>query len=59
MYKQHILNEHSTLEERKHGFSFYCELCDYGCFSIDLFNNHKITNKHNKYIKRNNIKINA
>jgi hypothetical protein len=45
--KHHYLNEHGTMEERKTQFKFYCEGCDYGTFSIDLFNVHKTTNKHN------------
>ena len=36
-------------------FYFYCEICDYGTFSVDLFNNHNESNKHKKYIERKNI----
>ena len=55
MFKQHMLNLHGTLEERKIGFNFYCEICDYGTFSVDLFNNHNESNKHKKYMERKNI----
>jgi len=50
--KQHKLNEHSNLEERKKEFKYYCELCDIGTFSKDLFNNHKKSNKHVKHESR-------
>jgi hypothetical protein len=52
MFKQHILNEHSTLDERASKFKFYCKTCDYGSFSVDLFNNHMKSKKHVKYINR-------
>jgi hypothetical protein len=45
-FKQHNLNDHSTLEQRKSGFKFYCEKCDFGIFSIDLFNKHIDSEKH-------------
>lgn len=45
-YKTHILNNHSTLEERKKEFPYYCELCDYGIFSKDLFDKHLLTKRH-------------
>ncbi len=52
-FKQHKLNEHSTKDERKKGFKFYCEYCDFGVFSEDLYNNHIETPKHKKFIERN------
>lgn len=51
---QHKLNEHASIEERKKEFRYYCENCDYGTFSIDLYNRHIQTDKHKKYeIRRN------
>jgi hypothetical protein len=44
--KQHKLNEHCSKEERKEGFKYYCEYCDIGSFSEDMFNKHKNTKKH-------------
>ena len=38
--KQHILNYHSTLEEKKEKFKYYCENCDYGCFANPQINKH-------------------
>ena len=46
--KQHKLNEHATKEEREEGFKYYCKICDYGTFSIDLYNGHKGSKKHKK-----------
>ena len=45
-YKTHILNNHSTLEEKKKGFTYYCESCDYGIFSKDNYEKHLQTTKH-------------
>jgi hypothetical protein len=45
-FKQHILNEHSTKSEREKEFKYYCIMCDYGTFSIDLYDRHKLTKKH-------------
>ena len=44
--RQHILNMHSTIEERIEKFKYYCKKCDYGCFSKPHFENHISTNKH-------------
>jgi len=53
MYKQHILNKHATLEEKEIGFKFYCKLCDYGSFFIDLYENHLKSKKHIRITKKN------
>ena len=45
-YKQHILNEHGTIDEREKGFKYYCKKCDFGTFSKDIINNHNNTIKH-------------
>ena len=47
---QHILNEHASKEEREKGFKYYCGVCDFGTFSIDIFNTHKESNGHKKRI---------
>ncbi len=44
--KRHKLNEHGTKEERKNGFKYYCEYCDIGTFSNDMYEKHKKTQKH-------------
>ena len=46
--KQHILNEHSDKNKRESEFRYYCKLCDYGTFSVDLYNFHKSCRKHKK-----------
>uniref|UniRef100_A0A6C0HWF4 Uncharacterized protein n=1 Tax=viral metagenome TaxID=1070528 RepID=A0A6C0HWF4_9ZZZZ len=46
--KQHYLNYHGNLKDREDGFKYYCKICNYGTFSIDLFNKHNNTKKHNK-----------
>jgi hypothetical protein len=53
---KHILNNHSTKEERKNKFKHYCELCDFGTLSKDTFNVHNNSNKHKIYIIRLNNK---
>ena len=35
-----LLDHHSTKEERKQGFKYYCEECDYGIFGKKLFEKH-------------------
>jgi hypothetical protein len=45
-FKTHILNYHSSIEERKKEYPYYCECCDYGIFSIDNYNKHLLTKKH-------------
>ena len=48
----HILNNHSTVEERKKGFPFYCEPCDVGRGSEKELETHLKTKKHEKQIKK-------
>lgn len=43
----HKLTKHSSKEERKIGFKFYCEKCDFGTFAQILFTRHLETKKHN------------
>jgi len=49
MYKQHILNYHSSKEQREEDFKYYCKLCNYGSFSKDLLEKHNLTEKHKKH----------
>ncbi len=44
--KQHNLCFHSTKEDRKKEFKFYCENCDFGSFAIKSYNKHLETKKH-------------
>jgi len=44
--KLHILNNHSSIEEKKKGFKFYCEVCDYGIINESKYNEHLETSKH-------------
>jgi len=52
----HILNKHSTLEERKKTFVYYCELCNCGVLSQKAYGNHIATRKHKYFaaVKSNN-----
>ncbi len=50
-YMVHKLNKHSTTEERKCGYKYYCELCDFGVFSQSLYNKHLETETHKNIIK--------
>jgi hypothetical protein len=49
--KQHTLNEHKTKEERKEGFKYYCEYCDYGTFAKSFHAAHLKTKKHSNFMK--------
>lgn len=49
MFTQHIINEHSNLEKRKAEFKYYCELCDFGTFSKDIYNKHIESNNLHNY----------
>jgi hypothetical protein len=44
--KIHILNNHSSIEEKKLGFKYYCEICDIGYVVEHKFNTHLNTLKH-------------
>jgi hypothetical protein len=39
--KLHYLNNHAMIAERKMGFKYYCETCDFGTFSKSLFKLHE------------------
>lgn len=45
-YLTHTLNNHSTSEERKKKFKFYCHKCNFGVFTESSFNKHLTTKKH-------------
>ena len=62
--KLHILNNHSSIEEKKKGFKVYCEVCDYGIDSETKYLHHLETIKHkmkitNNKINKEEIKINS
>ena len=46
--KSHILNNHSTIEEREKGFKFYCKKCNFGSFTKSCYNKHLDTLNHIK-----------
>ena len=55
---KHILNKHSTKEERKEKFKYYCECCDFGVFVKSMMDTHLNTNKHQlKFNDSQNINI--
>jgi hypothetical protein len=45
-YLKHILIYHSTKEERREKFIYYCERCDYGSFTEKSLDIHKNSKKH-------------
>jgi hypothetical protein len=44
--KKHILNNHSTVEEREKEFKYYCKECNYGSFGKLEYDNHIKSKKH-------------
>ena len=44
--KVHCLTNHSSSEERKKEFKYYCEKCDFGTYAEILFTRHCETKKH-------------
>ena len=46
----HTLNHHSTKEQRKEQYKFYCDTCDFGVFSQKLIDNHIKTKKHHNLV---------
>ena len=54
--KLHILNNHSTKEERKTGFKYYCEYCNYGNFAKTSYDTHLNTKKHKLIVELMNDK---
>jgi hypothetical protein len=45
-YKTHILNNHSSNEDKKKEFPYYCECCNIGIFAESVFNKHLLSKKH-------------
>ena len=52
--KLHTLNNHSTKEERKEGFKYYCECCDFGTFGKTIYDKHIGTKRHKNLKKLTN-----
>ena len=50
-YLTHKLNNHSTKEDRKNQFKYYCETCDFGVFTESTFEKHKNTLRHTRLNK--------
>ena len=50
-YLTHKLNNHSTKEERKKEFKYYCEICDFGVFTESSLEKHKLTLRHIRLTK--------
>jgi hypothetical protein len=46
--KVHNLTQHSSKEERKINFKYYCDKCDFGTYADILFTRHNETKKHNE-----------
>lgn len=53
--KKHVLDVHSTKEERKKEFKYYCDVCDIGCFTENIMKAHNRTKKHNEAQQRNQL----
>ena len=50
-YKTHILNNHSTEEEKKNDFNYYCKYCKFGVMAQSLYKKHLLTKKHQKIVE--------
>jgi len=46
--KVHNLTQHSSKEDRKINFKYYCDKCDFGTYADILFTRHNETKKHNE-----------
>lgn len=47
-YLTHKLNNHSTKEERKQQFKYYCDNCDFGVFTESSLEIHKNSLRHKR-----------
>jgi hypothetical protein len=56
--ERHVLNNHSSKEERKQKFKYYCEMCDHGTFGKSLHQKHLDSEKH-KLVEGFALKSNA
>ena len=45
-FKVHVLNNHSTREQKKQGFKYYCDNCDFGVLTESSYKIHLLTQKH-------------
>lgn len=45
-YNQHLLNKHSSNEKKKIGFKYFCEKCNFGINTENLYKKHCETKKH-------------
>ena len=45
--KTHYLNNHADIQMRKQYLKYFCNLCNYGSFSVLQYNSHCKTDKHN------------
>jgi hypothetical protein len=52
-FLSHKLNNHSTAEEKKEKFKYYCDLCDVGTFVESNYEKHKLSTKHILVAKNN------
>jgi len=48
--KVHNLNMHSDKETRQKEYTYYCDKCDFGTFSKDIYDTHITTKKHKRII---------
>ena len=55
-YKYHRLNNHSSDEEKKEKFTFFCEYCKVGTNTKSQYDKHLESNKHKKIYKYYNDK---
>jgi len=54
-FTMHTLNNHSSQEQRKTGFTYYCHTCDTGMMSTSSFKLHNKTKRH-ALLNENNTK---
>jgi len=47
-YLTHKLNNHSTKDQRKITFKYYCDKCDFGVFTESMINQHNETKRHKR-----------
>jgi len=50
-YLTHKLNNHSTKDERKKEFKYYCEVCDFGVFTESSLEKHNQSLRHTRLTK--------
>lgn len=51
-FKMHMLNNHSTVQQKIEGFPYYCKICDIGCGAKSSYDRHLKSKKH-----KNNIDL--